>query len=156
MTTELKQEYARGITQANKTQLIIILYDITITYLRDAQEAAKDFDAFSLQLSYAGRCLEELISNLHYAYDPARELKAIYLSMKKTLREAKLTGDASSLDKVISNLETLRDAYHQIADQDSSEPVMMHTQTVVSGLTYGKNSLSEELADGGGNRGFRV
>ena len=156
MTTELKKEYTRRITQANKTGLIVILYDIALTYLSDAKAAEKDLADFELQLDYAGKCMEEMISNLHFLYAPARELQAIYLSMKKTIRQAKLSGDRELLDSVIDNLKILRAVYEKITDQDTSEPVMAHTQTVISGLTYGKNSLSENLADGGSNRGFRV
>lgn len=36
MTKELKQEYTLRITQANKTQLAVILYEMTITYLEEA------------------------------------------------------------------------------------------------------------------------
>ena len=33
MTKELKQEYTRKITQANKTQLITILYEMLLIYV---------------------------------------------------------------------------------------------------------------------------
>ena len=39
MTRELKQEYTRKITQANKTQLITILYEMLMIYVEEAKEA---------------------------------------------------------------------------------------------------------------------
>ena len=39
MTREMKQIFTRRITQANRTQLIVILYDMTLTYLKDAAAA---------------------------------------------------------------------------------------------------------------------
>lgn len=158
MTTEQKQEFTRRITQANSTQLIIILYDITITYLNDATKAceAEDFAGFEREIIHAGNCIAEMIRNLHFAYAPAKELHAIYLSMRKSLREALTEKKPDSLMPVIHNLTTLRDAYRQIAPQDTSGPVMGNTQTVIAGLTYGKNTINENLADESSNRGFRV
>ena len=39
MTKELKQEYTLRITQANKTQLITILYEMLLVYVDDARTA---------------------------------------------------------------------------------------------------------------------
>ena len=44
----------------------------------------------------------------------------------------------------------------KIVSTDESAPVMSHTQRVVAGLTYGRNSLNENLTDAGSDRGFRV
>ena len=50
----------------------------------------------------------------------------------------------------------LCDAYRQIQDQDTSGPVMNNSQTVYAGLTYGRNQLTENMADQGTNRGMLV
>lgn len=158
MTNELKQEYTLRISQANKTQLIVILYDITLTYLKDALtffEQGKT-DEYKYQLQLAKKCIEEMIKNLHFEYALAADLKQIYLSMKKALREAELESRDEPVKAVMTNIETLKAAYEEIAANDTSEPVMGHTQTVVAGLTYGKNSLSEDLSGESSNRGFRV
>lgn len=39
MTKELKQEFTLRITQANKTQLITILYEMVLLYLEEAKAA---------------------------------------------------------------------------------------------------------------------
>ena len=39
MTKELKQEFTLRISQANKTQLITILYEMVLLYLDEAKEA---------------------------------------------------------------------------------------------------------------------
>ncbi len=36
MTKELKQQYTLKITQANKTQLVVILYEMLLIYLEEA------------------------------------------------------------------------------------------------------------------------
>ena len=50
----------------------------------------------------------------------------------------------------------LQKAYKKIEDQDQSGPVMGNSQTVYAGLTYGRNTLTENIADPAANRGFCV
>ena len=42
MKKEKKQEFILRITQANKTQLVVVLYDMTLAYLEDSMEEWKD------------------------------------------------------------------------------------------------------------------
>lgn len=158
MTKELKQEYTLRITQANSTQLIIILYDITITYLKDAQMAfaQQDEKEYHLQLLHAKKCIEEMMKNLHFEYAIAKDFQMLYLSMKKSLREAETMMIIEPVNTVVQNLCTLKQAYEEISSQDTSAPIMEHTQSVVAGLTYGKNCLSEDLSGESSNRGFRI
>lgn len=158
MTAEQKREFTRKITQANKTELTVILYDIALVYVDEAisfMEEGKMQDA-KVQADFAKRCVEEMINNLHFEYDLATVLHRIYLSMKKSLRDGILDGKKEHLTSVRDNLASLRDAYAEIAPQDKSAPVMGHTQTVVAGLTYGKHALNESLAGESSSRGFCV
>jgi len=97
-----------------------------------------------------------MIHNLHFEYEIAKSLHQIYLSMKKSLRDGILDEKKELLVSVKNNLQKLRDAYARIVSADESAPVMSHTQRVVAGLTYGRNSLNENLTDAGSNRGFRI
>lgn len=157
MTEEKKKEYTRRISQSNSTQLIIVLYDIALTYIEDALNVF-DTDAkqCEVELQRAKSCIEEMIHNLHFEHALAREFHQIYLSMKKSLREAGLQREKEQLISVKNNLTTLKQAYEQIVSQDQSAPIMGHTQSVVAGLTYGKNDVNESLAGDSGKRGFLV
>ena len=158
MTAEQKKEFTRKISQANSAQMIVILYDITLVYVEDALQfmEKEDMENAKVQADFAKRCLEEMIQNLHFEYELAKTLHKLYLSMKKSLREGIRDKEKEQLISVRDNLQSLRDAYVQIAASDESAPVMSHTQTVVAGLTYGRNSLNENLSDVGSDRGFRV
>lgn len=158
MTADQKKEFTRKITQANSAQLIVILYDITLVYVNDAIRFmdAKDMVNAGIQADFAKKCLEEMIHNLHFEYELAKNLHQIYLSMKKSLREGIRDEKRELLLSVKNNLQKLRDAYEQVVSQDESAPVMSHTQTVVAGLTYGRHSLNENLSDVSSDRGFRV
>ena len=158
MTADQKKEFTRKITQANPTELIVILYDISLVYVNEAigfMEEGKMEEA-KIQADFAKRCIEEMINNLHFEYDLATVLHRIYLSMKKSLRDGILDQKKEHLTAVRDNLNTLRSSYAQIVSQDKSAPVMGHTQTVIAGLTYGRHSLNESLVEESSGRGFRV
>ena len=61
-----------------------------------------------------------------------------------------------NLDHVETIIERLHIAWRQIESQDISEPVMGNTQTVYAGLTYGRNTLTENMSNLKENRGFCV
>lgn len=64
MVNELKQEYTRRITQANKTQLIVILYEMFLTYTKDAREVwGNSRIDFRENIRKARGCLEELMAS---------------------------------------------------------------------------------------------
>lgn len=158
MTAEQKKEFTRKITQANSAQLIVILYDIALVYVNDAISFMEKGDMANakIQADFAKKSIEEMIHNLHFEYELATVLHQIYLSMKKSLRDGILDNNKELLTGVQNNLQKLRDAYDSIVTADESAPVMSHTQSVVAGLTYGRNSLNENLTDAGSDRGFRV
>lgn len=158
MTAEQKKEFTRKITQANSAQLIVILYDIALVYVKDAIAFMEKGDMANarIQADFAKKSIEEMIHNLHFEYELATVLHQLYLSMKKSLRDGILDNKKELLISVKNNLQKLRDAYDSIVSADESAPVMSHTQSVVAGLTYGRNSLNENLTDAGSDRGFRV
>ncbi len=158
MTADQKKEFTRKISQANSSELIVILYDIALVYVKESIRLLEEDNVqdAKIQVDFAKRCIEEMIANLHFEYDLATVLHRIYLSMKKSLREGILEKKKEPLISVRDNLISLRDAYAQIVSQDKSAPVMGHAQTVVAGLTYGKHSLNESLAQESSSRGFRV
>lgn len=158
MTRELKQEYTFKISQANKTQLVVILYEMILIYLEEAGQAHEkaDREGFRAGIRRVRGCIRELISSLHMEYEPAGQLLQLYLYANKELRKADIQNSREELLHVKAMIEKLHKAYQEIAGQDKSGPVMGNTQTVYAGLTYGKNTLTESLADQGSNRGFRV
>ena len=97
---------------------------------------------------------EELMNSLNYDYELAGNLLSLYVYVSKELVEASLHKNAEALEHVIYVIGQLYNAYAQIADQDTSAPIMSNSQTVYAGLTYGKGQLTENMADQSSNRGF--
>lgn len=155
MNSELKKEYAMRIAQANNVQMIIISYEIIETYLNDAYEAV-DTDSYRENVNRANRCIEEMIYNLHYEYDFAKNLKELYLYMKRRLRQAVWDDDKEVITEVRGLVSGLKESYIQVEDQDSSVSLMQNTQSVMAGITYGRNQILDEVSPDIANRGYRV
>ena len=158
MTKELKQEYTLRITQANKTQLITILYEMTLLYLDEAKDAliADNKEDFKLAVRKVQGCVNELTASLHLEYDVARQLFQLYRYICRELVKASIHYTQENLDHVVSVIEKLHEAYKQIEKQDVSGPVMGNTQSVYAGLTYGRGELNENISASEDNRGFCV
>lgn len=159
MKKEDKQQFTLRITQANPTELVVILYEMTLCYLEDAKEALKteelsEESVFHDALRKARGCLKELMCSLNLQYDPAPELMRLYLFCLRRLARGEVLRDTALLDEVRRVIEPLSSAYRQIAGQNTAGPVMNHTQTVYAGLTYGRNTLTENMADQSTNRGI--
>ena len=158
MTTELKQEYTLRITQANKTQLITILYEMVLLYVDEAENAldADNKMEFKSAVRKIRGCMNELTASLNFEYELAQNFLQLYLYVNRELVKASSHYEKENLEHVRLVIGQLHKAYEQIQNQDTSGPVMGNTQTVYAGLTYGRNTLTENLADSDANRGFRV
>lgn len=158
MTNEMKQQFTLKITRANKSQLVVILYEMLLTYLDEAQEAHEkgEKEGFRAGIRKARGCLRELMASLHYEYELAFNLLQLYLYADRELTRADIHNRMEELSHVRMVMSKLRDAYGTISSQDASTPIMANTQTVYAGLTYGRGDLTENLADQGSDRGFRA
>lgn len=158
MTKELKQQFTLKITQANKSQMVVILYEMLLAYIDEAKtaHAEGDRDGFREGIRKGRGCLNELMASLHFEYEPAMNLLQLYLYANRELARADIRNSAEELEHVEKIMKKLHEAYEKICGQDTSGPVMSNTQTVYAGLTYGKNTLTESLAYQGSERGFRA
>ena len=158
MTSELKQEYTRKITQANKTRLIVILYEMLLEYTGEAKQAYEKENRtdFREAIRKARGCLNELMASLHFEYEPAMNLLQLYLFINRQLALADIKNSKTELDSVEMVIKKLHAAYLQVSLQDASPAVMENTQAVYAGLTYGKTKLTESLNNQGSNRGFCI
>lgn len=156
MTDERKKEYTRRVTQANPTQLLVILYEMYDDYMADAVEAAStDRAAMREGIRKARLCINQLISTLDMEQELSSTLLRIYLYVTKEMARADVRRDVQGLTVCRRLIGRLRDAYDSISSQDTSGPVMENSQEVYTGLTYGKGALYESSLSGS-NRGFKV
>ena len=155
MQDTLKQDFTLRITQANRTELTVIVFDMALAYLSDAKEA-QDKDAFAAGIRRAGDCVEELKHALDFQYELSGILLHVYIEVKKLLVRAALTGKYDYAEEAYGILEHLRDAFAKVAEQDDSAPLVENAQAVYAGFTYGKNDVNINLDSQSTGRGFLV
>ncbi len=158
MTSEKKQIFTRRITQANRTQLVVVVYDIFLEYLSDALDAYEEGngDEFGLSLQMALECIYEMRSALDFKYEPAKNLFAIYNYAERELAGNLFKNRADNLEEIKKMFTKLRGAYAEISRNDTSEPLMDNIQDIYAGLTYGKTDINESFINYDAERGFRV
>lgn len=157
MKKETIQDFTVKITQSNRSQLVVIIYELIQISLEEAEEYVQkgDMEQFKFVLSRAQGLIKELMEALDFNYPISVELLQLYLFVNRKLLQAmiqKRTEPLTGLDKVIGNL---KHAFEQVCKQDHSPPLMLNTQKIYAGLTYEKSSLSE-ICSGDTNRGYQV
>ena len=160
MNKEKIDQFSFKVTQANKSQLVVIMYDIILDELATAKEEyeASEIDAFVKTLKHAQKFLIELMNTLDCQYEIGLDLMTLYLQMNKRMIKAIIQRKPDALEGVAENITLLRNAFDQISRTDYSGPVMQTTEQVYAGLTYHKGNLSEAYLDAGNQmkRGFTI
>ncbi len=156
MTREKKQEFTLRISQANPTELVVILYEMLLCYLEDGRTALEqgEDNEFREAIRKAKGCLGELMNSLNFKYEPAPALLSLCGYCLRKLTVAELKRSEEPLGEAEKVIIPLKNAFQQIAGKNSAGPVMNNSQTVYAGLTYGRNTLTENMADQGANRGM--
>lgn len=158
MNQEEKKQFTLRIAQANKSQLIVILYEILFVYLKDVRIAfeQQNREHFRRDMKRSKACVLELIKSLNLNYEVAVRLLELYDYVTHKLRIMEARFQITELTEVEHILHELYESFVEMEKQDTSEPLMDHVQNVYAGLTYGKNNLTENLGNTYENRGFFV
>ena len=159
MQKEAVQAFTARITQASKSELIVILYEMILTEIKEAEEAfeRKDMEAFDKELKQAQKYLGELMAVLDYRYKLAYDLASLYQYVNERIINAMIRKKPDSLKSAVSVLQKLLIGFEGVSREDTSGPMMRNTQQLYAGLTYGKGTLNETYIDpNDGNRGFII
>lgn len=157
MKEETTRMFTARISQANKSELISIMYEIIFASMDEAREylLQGDREGFKRELSRAQKMLRELMASLDMQYDISKELMPLYLYANRRMIDSLRTKDAEPLNDADIVLKPLGKAFAEVAKQDSSPALMQHTQQLYAGLTYGKGTLNETLLSGI-SRGYKA
>lgn len=160
MTKENIKAFSQRVTTSNRTELIVVLFDMELQNIDDAEVFLKagDVDSFHESLKQAKRVNDLLNTSLDMNYAISAELASTYRFVGNTLNEASLKKEDANLKVVRNVLLKLREAFAKVAMQDDSKPLMGNTEKVYAGLTYSNGKLDEIAYDlnGGAKRGFTV
>lgn len=157
MNKDSIQAYSKRIAQANRSELVVITYEIIIENIKIAQEKFEDKVEFTSVLDKAQSFLRELMVSLDFEYKISYELMSLYIFVNKMLIEAKQKDSIENLPRIQKIMEDLLSSFREVSKQDNSAPLMQNTQKVYAGLTYGRNDVNETAFAGNEeHRGFRA
>lgn len=151
-------DFTLRITQSNRSQLVIVIYDMILEYIKEARECYEQnkIEDFIDETKKARACVHELMSVLDTKYAISIELMQLYVYINKLLIKSVIKRKPQDFDAIMRMIQTLSDAFCEVAKQDNSKALMGNTQQIYAGLTYGKGTLTESFSNQGSNRGFRV
>ncbi len=156
MTKDKIREFTLRISGASKTEMIVILYDIALTYAEDAVKAceAGDRKAFRTETDRIRNTVRELMDSVNTSADMGMNILQLYIFCNRELTRAYLDCDTEPVKHVVSILTGLREAYKGVSGHDKSGPVMENTEKIYSGLTYDRNSSLTDVSGGDSGRGY--
>ncbi len=167
MKKELIQDFVLRTSQASRSELIVILYDIILEDIQAARcffsdegkhlpaEKRKETAKFRKELKHAQRAVNELMAALDFQYRLSFELRRLYVFANQELIRAERSNTLEPLLIVEQMISKLKAAFIEVAKQDTSGPMVQNAQHLTAGLTYGKSRLNEVFIEGNDpNRGF--
>lgn len=155
MNNDMIRTYSYRISQATRSQLVVITYDIITDYLNEALNDDAS-SGYKEKLHMAMRGIDQLITGLDMEYEISVQLYQLYNYMKRTLISAQVSGERDSVSRVITMLGKLRTSFLEVSQLDDSKPLMKNTEKVYSGLTYSRYGANETAQDTLESRGYKV
>ncbi len=154
MTNEKKKEFTLKITEANSSQMIVVLYDITLEYIGEAYQA-KDEEAFLNAVNNAKRCIVELKKSARINTELGANYYSLYTYFYKQMSRAIASNKIECLEICEKLITSLRETWIEVAKKDCQDPIMSNSEKLYAGYTYNKNSINEN-SSAFNNRGFLV
>lgn len=153
------QEYSARVSQANRSELVVIIYEIINEEIEEALSYYQEgqMEQYSRALQTVHKFLNQLMGSLDYHYKISYELIELYTFVSKAVIHSALKKCPVNLEAAGSVMKKLQVGFEAVREQDHSKPVMSNTQKLYAGLTYGKGTLNEcSVNVTGQNRGFQA
>ncbi len=156
MNKDMISAFTLKIASSNGCGLISILYEIYEEYEKDAIEYFKagNVDEAVEALKKCAEVVSHLQKDLNFEYKVSWNLYALYDYVQRNVSKSIYKANDEGLKEAKKVMDSLGDAFGQIAKEDKSNPIMKNTQRIVAGITYSKNSLNESMVGNQVSRGF--
>ncbi|MCR5641255.1 MAG: flagellar protein FliS [Lachnospiraceae bacterium] len=170
MTKELVQSFTKRISNGNRSEIIVVLFDIFMAYEADARAALLEIKqarvaknttqkiaatkAYREGIRHASMVLRHLEDDLDFDQEISNQLFTLYTYCERALARATYKEDLHIFDQVEKVMGELREAFVAVASEDTSAPLMVNTEKFVAGYTYGKTDVKEMAVNFDISRGF--
>ena len=100
-----------------------------------------------LQDVYEEKILDRFMKDLDFNYQISNELYRLYRFCMEKIAMCRVKKDLVGMDEAKMVLERLHQSFVEVAKTDHSAPLMSGAAQLVTGMTYGKNSLNETYSN---------
>lgn len=159
MTKDDLNVYAMRVSQASKTEIVVIMYEVAIQYMKESvcELECGNISKFREYLKKSKAFINELASSLDMKFDISVQLLNLYTYFNNACVKADIRCEKDELVRIIEMLEKLKKSFEEVAKMDNSGPVMKNTQQIYAGLTYSRNGFNENYTDVKSyNRGIKI
>ncbi len=150
-----KQKYVAKISKASPLNLVIINFEIILDYLEESRKNIDNNKMFEFNILKARQFLLELRCSLDMQYEISSQLLTMYIYADKQIANFLFNKDLKYLDDAINVLKNIMSGFEQIDEEDKTS-IMENTESIYTGLTYGKNGKLNEFVDIDHNKGFKA
>lgn len=153
-----KEDFVAKITNASPLELIIINFEIIISYVNESKNYIETKNKkFDFNVQKARQFLLELRSSLNMNVEISYELMSLYNFVDSQLAKYLFNENIKIADDCINILNNILAGFKQIENKHlDNQSLMENTQQIFAGLTYNKNGALEEFVDTDNNRGFKA
>lgn len=159
MKKERLHEFAARVTQANRSELVVIIYEAVLESIAEGKQYLADgkVEEARTETARARGMITELMRSLDLQYSISHYLRQLYIFAYHELCHGIALRKPELFDHASYIFEQLLPSFQEVAKQDDSESVMQNAQAIYAGLTYGPGKLNETVAMGmDDNRGFQI
>ena len=155
MTDENIKIFSERIASSNRTGLISVLFDIYSEYNDEAISALEknDVDGFTKAIGHAEEVVIHLKQDLDFSYDISFSLYSLYQYVLAGLARAVYQKSREPLMEASMVMDSLGEAFRELAENDDSAPLIKNAEKVYYGMTYGKKDINK-ISDSDESRGF--
>lgn len=124
MITSPYEKYRQSsVTTSTPGQLLIMLYDGAIRFIRGGIEGIQeqDIDKTNTLLNKAQAIVSELMITLDHSYDVSQNLALLYEYINRQLLQANIKKEAAPAEEALGYLLDLREAWVQAAKMAGAE-----------------------------------
>lgn len=150
MTGEEMKAYQLRISQAGIADLTLVMLEMEMQWIGEALSAyeRQNTEEFITCAEKAQAVQVELMNVMNMENPLSVEVYSVFVYINKILIRAKLKEQPLDLARCSGMLRRYHESFAQIAHTDTGGPVMVQSEKVYAGLTYGSGGLVESSVGG--------
>ena len=150
MTNEQMNLYKMRISQAGVGDLTVVMLEMEMQWIEDALEAYEhsDIDSFIAYVEKAQLTQLELMNVLNMSNPIAVDVYSVFAFINKELITAKIKRKPLEIARCKELLARYHKSFQKVATTDQGGPIMVRSEKVYAGLTYGSKGLVESTLGG--------